>query len=199
MDSAATIRKVPSLRDDEEYRRLDDQRRSLGKERSELEREHADLIAQMGKKGNVSTDRARRVAAILGDAPTDCPLVDPRRLDEINMRLGDLAVAINEIGCRIAMVRYDAARRLVEPLRSDHLALVRSIALALIKAHEASVQYADFADALNTQSVNWSSLEPHPALLLGDPRDQNSKVATYVKAAHAKGAISADEMPVEWR
>ena len=144
------------------------------------------------------TPTQQRVAAILGDEIA--PGIDlPARLHDLSKRRGDLEAARAELARRLSDERARASRLVCDQVAEHHKRLVRNICQKFIALHAANVAYALLADDLNAQDIMWTFLRPMAPHWLGGPRDNQGRVAQYLREAAEFGFISRDDIPKELR
>jgi hypothetical protein len=171
-------------------------------ERAALEKERRELSAktQAGTFDPIqNTARDKRASEILDGSAVVEP-TDSERLAAVSQRLGDLTRAIEMLTIKIDAEGRRASALIAEQISGVHKDLVSQMCAALISAHRANQKYHAFADTLNSERIEWGTLFPmQPNNLLGDPRDNYSGVALYLKEAAAHGYINADTVPLELR
>ncbi|PVE26436.1 hypothetical protein DC522_01345 [Microvirga sp. KLBC 81] len=146
------------------------------------------------------TPQQQRVAEILGDeiAPKAGAEL-PTRLQALTKRRSDLDAAQVELTRRISEERGRASRLVCDQVRDHHKQLVKNICEKLLVLHEAHIAYAQFTNALSAEDVAWTALHPMFPSLLGNPHDNQSRAALYLREAAQNGFISRDDIPKELR
>jgi hypothetical protein len=182
-----------------DYAGLTERRTALHAEQHTLRGEARTLDAAIRASVPLSTRREARAAQILDGASVVEPTAEDR-LSIVMQRLGDLDVAIEMIEEKIDVEDRRASGLIVARLADVHKKLVADICVNLIAAHAANKNYHDLIDKLHSDDVRWTGLSPmQPNSILGQPRDNYSNIALYLREAAANGFIEVARVPVELR
>lgn len=133
-------------------------------------------------------------------APVESPRLHRRR--QIHEKLAALGDAIYVARAALSEERLRASAVICDRVADDHRERVAGICRALIALYRVSAEYCAFADALNSQRIAWSAL--NPSFLTLDPREPpigyrgpNNQIARYLRQAVEAGHFPANEVPGE--
>ncbi|MER8637660.1 hypothetical protein [Mesorhizobium sp. M1365] len=168
---------------------------------SRLDAEESDLLGKLTRRTPKPSDSMNsRVAEMLGETVDDTdPLVDgiQARLREVNALRQDTRSALAIATERLQRARHAASKVICAGARDEYLARVRTLADALIAAHQANVSLFEITTALDAADVVWTGLlPPAPAnRMLGAAYDRSNRVAIWLKDAAADGLIDKKSIP----
>lgn len=212
--SANVAEQIPALEDvSPEYREVFNLRNSLWDKLSAL-RDEGFLLAQQareaGKASRSETPpdpneaaRRERVSRLAGVEPTH----DAVRTDAISRRLSENELAIKEVEDALVIVAErlrhaacGASAIICEQVKDRHAELVHAVIKSVIALHAANCEYTAFAEALDSRSVGWGSLNPLFARFAGNPKYPQSALRRFLGEALSEGWIrSSDLLPSHLR
>lgn len=179
---------------------------ALQTELNELARELATFRAsEAASRRPVNHEAEQRIAALVdGVAPVAVQPPPPHmaaleKVTKKNQELDDIKKAVEILDDRIAQLVRTASNKVCEKVAPIYAGRIAAVARALIKLHEAHVEYDDFADTMNAERVWWGQLNPMPPRFLDSSSDKSGHVARYLKEAAASGFIDPAEIPERLR
>jgi hypothetical protein len=151
------------------------------------------------KPGDVAVEQ--RVAALVdgrdyskaeaADADTSAAV----RYWELSREIADIDAALPVLAIKLRDAQLRASALVRDRIRDYHRELVREMAAALRKVHEATTRYWALSDALNQAGASWSALGPAFPQFLGHPNDGESQFAYWFRQAVSDGHIAKSDVP----
>ncbi|RWN99372.1 hypothetical protein [Mesorhizobium sp.] len=120
------------------------------------------------------------VAALLGDAPST-KAMKRKAIAETRHRLAVGETALAEIQKRRMALGTKANKAVCDAVRPEVAKRVAAVVTALKAADVAHGELNELILAVEAEGVSWSSLGPIRPFFMGDHRDAQRKVATYIK------------------
>ncbi|MBB4257294.1 hypothetical protein [Bradyrhizobium sp. CIR3A] len=187
---------VPSLSEaSPQYAKLLTLRDELHAQRRATDGEIVRLVGAL-RSAPKALHRAK-IAQLLGDQEPESEASAPsrERLNELRQHLSAIDEAISLNDTRIAQERIKASAVVCDQVQDEHRRRVRDICFRLIDLRETMLSYSQLVDTFNDEDIAWSRLSPSQLLALGNPRDRQSEVALYLRAAVKSGFLVQNEVP----
>ncbi|MDN4982306.1 hypothetical protein QY049_03590 [Bradyrhizobium sp. WYCCWR 13022] len=185
---------IPSLAEaSPKYAEMIARRQQLLTDASSTDAEIARVEVQI--RGVPRELRRAKVAELVGDQIPDAPSATPERLRELQQHARALKDAVSVLDTRIGQERTNASVAICNQVREEHHRRAREVCLKLIDLRQSMLAYAELIDALNAEDVAWSYLGPAQLLALGNPRDNQSRMAIYLRQMVEAGHLDATEVP----
>ncbi len=185
------------------YRELTERRSAMQLELEELKRNagalNRNIAGGLHATRDVDREKEAGVARVLGSLAGDrAAPTDVENLETMRARITELEGALEAIRLDIAEARMTASSAICKAIKGHYVELAQNLAKALVAAHAASLEYQDFVDALNSESVAWAQLGPVSTDdLFGHPRDRQSDLAIWFRYAASVGLIKPSDIPEE--
>lgn len=173
----------------------------LQSEVARLERRIGEIERAILRSGTERLGDDAALALLDGSATGDDADVTTLR-GELGRVRADLAVhrrAVELQRGRVDAARSEASAAVCERLAPKHRKIVADLARTLIAAGEAALVEIEFREELFEADVSFAGrLRPMPTAL-GDPRDRDSALASWLREAVEFGLIEPGAIPADWR
>jgi hypothetical protein len=163
-----------------------------------LDAEESELLHRLAHRPAVA-EKTGRVAKLLGDAQPD----DDEAPDGVSARLKaiagervDLRAAIEIAQQRLSSARFGASRVICGEVRDEYAARVKTLADALLAAHDAHCELLSLISDLNAADVVWSG-EMAPMQAHGIFGHEGGRLEIWLHEAAAAGFITKIDIPKE--
>ena len=161
----------------------------------DLDSEESNLLDKLARRPQ-DVGPTSRVLALLGEEVSDEADDGPRlRLKAIASERIDLRAAVDIAQQRVTGARFAASRTICTEVAPEYALRVKTLAGALVAAHDAHAELLSLIDGLNAADVAWSSLVPMQAdTIFGHG---GGKVAGWLRQAADAGYVAPKEIPPE--
>lgn len=194
-----SVAQIPALRDvSKEVADIEEKIKRMLAQRAQLDAERLALLRESRDPNAPAMRRKSREEALLATM-LGVPTTGLADLSSDHTRVTEQIEALDS-GLRLMQTALDAAKVeasviVCKQLSGVHASLAREVAICMLAVHRACCEYEAFSFALNGREISWSQFQPLFPRFIGNPNDNYSQIAWYLRAAVQAGALALEELP----